>query len=176
MHIFLTGAVQIGKSTVISKVINSAGLRVGGFRTSFGPDRASPDRLLYLYSAGSPPALDEDHGVVRFTGRVPAPIPGRFDSLGIPLLREAKARASLIIMDECGRLESDALPFQAEILSALDGDTPVLGVVREGLPGWTTAVAAHPRVRLVTVTMENRDYLPAMLNRWVRNPHLDEFV
>ena len=176
MHIFLTGAVQIGKSTVISKVINSAGLRVGGFRTSFGPDRASPDRLLYLYGAGSPPALDEDHGVVRFTGRVPAPIPGRFDSLGIPLLREARARASLIIMDECGRLESDALPFQAEILSALDGDIPVLGVVREGLPGWTTAVAAHPRVRLVTVTMENRDYLPAMLNRWVRNPHLDEFV
>ena len=174
MHIFLTGALQIGKSTIISRVISSAGLRVGGFRTSFGPDRASPDRLLYLYPAGAPPALDEAHGVVHFTGRVPTPIPGRFEQLGVPLLREARASASLIIMDECGRLESDALPFQAEILAALDGDIPVLGVVREGLPGWTPAVAAHPRVRLVTVTKENRDSLPAQLNRWVYHPHLDE--
>ena len=52
----------------------------------------------------------------------------------------------------------------------------MLGVLREGLPGWTPAVAAHPKVRLVTVTRENRDGLPAQLNQWVQGSHLDEFI
>lgn len=176
MHIFLTGAVQVGKSTIITKVMYSSGLTVGGFRTSFGPDRGEPDRLLYLYAVGEPPALDEPHGVVRFVNRIPVPIPGRFEALGIPLLRRARAHAGLILMDECGFLESDAVAFQAEILKTLDGETPVLGVLREGLPGWTPAVAAHPKVRLVTVTRENRNSLPAQLNQWVQGSHLDEFI
>ena len=171
-HVFLTGAVQCGKSTVVSRVLAGWAGAVGGFRTGFGPDRACPERLLYLWSAAEPARYDQDHAVVKFfNGCAPEAIPGRFDALGTACLT---GTTTLWVMDECGRLESDALPFQAEILAALDGDIPVLGVVREGLPGWTPAVAAHPRVRLVTVTKENRDSLPAQLNRWVYHPHLDE--
>ena len=71
-------------------------------------------RSHYLYAAGEPPALDEPYGVVRFVNRIPVPIPGRFEALGIPLLRRARAHAGLILMDECGFLESDAVAFQVE--------------------------------------------------------------
>lgn len=173
-HIFLTGALQAGKSTIISKVAASCGKRIGGFCTSFGAGHAARDiracvppagRRLYLYPACGSPLFDEAHVVARFTENGPYVIPGRFEKLGVPLLRKARTNAELIIMDECGRMESDAAAFQSEILSALDGDIPVLGVVREDLPGWTPVIAAHPNVRLITVTPQNRDALTARLLR-----------
>ena len=160
-HIFLTGSIQCGKSTVISRVLEGWAGAVGGFRTGFGPDRACPERLLYLWSAAEPARYDQAHAVVWFfDGRPPEAIPGRFDALGTACLAGAPA---LWVMDECGRLERDALAFQRAVLEKLEGDTPVLGVVREGFPGWTKAIVTHPNVELITVTEDNRDALPALL-------------
>ena len=160
-HIFLTGAVQCGKSTVVTRVLEAWNGGVGGFRTGFGPDRACPERLLYLWSAAEPPRYDQAHAVVRFfDGCAPEAIPGRFDALGTACLAGAPA---LWVMDECGRLERDALAFQRAVLEKLEGDTPVLGVVREGFPGWTKAIVTHPNVELITVTEDKRDALPALL-------------
>ena len=57
-HIFLTGDIRIGKSTVIRKALlllkppDYAGKPFfGGFRTYFGPDRTDPDRFLYRRTA-----------------------------------------------------------------------------------------------------------------------------
>ena len=36
MHLFLTGKVQIGKTTVVDKAIARLGVTPGGFRTYFG--------------------------------------------------------------------------------------------------------------------------------------------
>lgn len=160
MHIFLTGAVGCGKSTVIDSVLARIPLTVGGFRTGFGPDRASGGRALYLWDAWGEPARDEEHTIARFQAGVPSPLPERFDALGVDCLARP---AELIIMDECGRLERDALRFQATILEKLDGDTPILGTVRQGLPGWTKAIGLHPKVAILEVTMENRDELPGIL-------------
>lgn len=160
MHLFLTGAVGCGKSTVIDRVLALTGRPAGGFRTGFGPDRARPDRLLCLWDAGGVPRYDEAHAVARFAGGVPHPLPERFDALGAPLLARPRG---LLVMDECGRLEGAAFRFQRAVLDALDGEAPVLGVVREGFPGWTKAIAAHPGVALITVTADNRDALPERL-------------
>ena len=150
-HIFLTGSVQCGKSTVITRVLEAWSGAVGGFRTGFGPDRASPERLLYLWSAAEPPRYDPGRAVVKFSGGcAPEAIPGRFDTLGTACLT---GTPTLWVMDECGRLERD---------------TPVLGVVREGFPGWTKAVAAHPNVVLVAVTEDNRDALPELIRARLR--------
>ncbi len=161
MHIFLTGVSGCGKSTVIDKVCSACSLPVGGFRSGFGSDRERTVRALYLWKAGECPQLDEAHTVVRFDNRGAAPLPHRFDALGTAALD--CPGAGLILMDECGRLERDALLFQAAVLSTLDGDTPVLGVVRHGLPGWTQAIAAHPKVAVIEVSEENRDALPEQL-------------
>lgn len=164
-HIFLTGEVQVGKSTVINSVLAALELRVGGFRTAFDGDRAKAERWLYLWDAAEPPALDESHGVVRFRAQSRAEIlTERFDALGGGALRRAReSGAELILMDECGRFEAQAAGFQREIFSALDGDIPVLGVVRQGFHGWLDTLRAHPKVEVLTVTAENRDALPAQI-------------
>ena len=157
-HVFLTGAVQCGKSTVVSRVLAGWAGAVGGFRTGFGPDRACPERLLYLWSAAEPARYDFDHAVVKFfNGCAPEAIPGRFDAMGTACLTGTPA---LWVMDECGRLEREALAFQRAVLEKLEGDTPVLGVVREGFPGWTKAIVTHPNGNLTRATEDTGAALP----------------
>lgn len=158
----MTGDVQSGKSTVIQKVLARLDVPVGGFQTSFGSDRAETDRWLYLWDASGVPALDQDHGVVRFTGYArPEVFPDRFNKLGGGALRRAReSGVGLILMDECGRFEGQAGEFQREIFAALDDEVPVLGVVRQGYNGWLDEIRNHPNVTLITVTEENRDELP----------------
>ena len=62
-------------------------------------------------------------------------------------------------MDELGPAESGAKKFCEAVLAALDGDLPILGVLQKADTEFLRAVAGHPRVRLVTVTVENRDEL-----------------
>ena len=47
----------------------------------------------------------------------------------------------------------------AAVLAALDGKKPVCGVLQQADSAFLRRVAAHPRVRVVTVTEENRDTL-----------------
>ncbi len=169
MHIFLTGDVQVGKSTVLQKTVARLGLSVGGFCSGFGPDRHRPDSRIYLWDAGGPPRYDEDHVVVRFSGRTPEVLTDRFNTLGTEVLRQARQRgADLILMDECGRFEGQAVAFQAEIFAALDGTIPVLGVVRQGFHGWLDDLRSHPKVTLLPVTADNRDVLPDQLAALLR--------
>ena len=107
--------------------------------------------------------------MVRFTARKPEVLPDRFDELGGGALRRAReSGAGLILMDECGRFEGHALGFQREIFAVLEGDTPVLGVIRQGFPGWLDRLRAHPKIRLITVTEENRDALPGQIAALLR--------
>ena len=42
MHLFLTGSVQIGKTTALNKTLELLKVTPGGFRSYFGEDRKSP--------------------------------------------------------------------------------------------------------------------------------------
>ena len=171
MHFFLTGARQAGKSTAIAKALAGTGIVPGGFVTVFARD-AEP-RTLLLLPPDAPRTFDACRVVARFAdGRMRADA-DRFDSLGTECLRNAE-RAPLILMDECGFLESDALRFRRAVLSALDGEVPVLGVVREGAGGWTERIRAHPKVMLRTLTPENRDEIADSVLQWLKREVLHE--
>lgn len=146
---------------MVDTVLSQIKAPIGGFRTGFGPDRGAVCRSLYLWPAWEAPQWDEPHTVARFDVRGAHPLPRRFDTVGCAAL--SRAGAALLVMDECGRLEKDASLFQRTILAALSGPVPILGVVRQGLPGWTGAIAAHPQTELLTVTEENRDTLPGLI-------------
>ena len=73
------------------------------------------------------------------------------------------ADCDVIVMDELGPSEAAALEFQKAVLAALDGDKPVYGVLQQADSEFLGRVAAHPRVRVVTVTEENRDRLRQQL-------------
>ena len=53
-NLFLTGEIQVGKSTLLRKLLQKSSLRPGGLETGFGPWRAEESRRLFLYPYGSP--------------------------------------------------------------------------------------------------------------------------
>ena len=164
MHIFLTGEIQIGKSTAIRRAVRKLGVQPGGFLTEFEGDREMWPKMLYIKSV--------DGGEQALAAKIcenkrPEVYGQAFEDFGVGLLKRAKG-APLIMMDECGRFEQQAPSFQQQVLSLLDGQVPVLGVVRK-LPcaSWLDTIKAHPGVQLIEVTRSNRDglsdYLADML-------------
>lgn len=161
MHIFLTGEIQVGKSTAIKKVINKLEVMPGGFLTYFGPGRTSGERTLYMCGAWETKRVDQEYAVAVFHDHSPVADTGKFDAYGTKLLRESRLWATLILMDECGRLEAHAEEFQKEVLDCLEGSVPILGVIKKNKPPvWTDRIRQHPSVMIFEVDHNNRDMLP----------------
>lgn len=158
MHVFLTGDRQVGKSTAVRGIVRALGLPVKGFVSGFA--QGGHGGALFLMPADQPPLMDEAHLVAsREQGRMTAH-PGCFDRIGVPLLEEAlRCTGGLILMDEIGHLEKDAPGFREAIWRCLDGSVPVLGVLRRDVP-WHEEIKQHPQVRVLTVTLDNREQIP----------------
>ncbi|NLM20911.1 MAG: nucleotide kinase [Peptococcaceae bacterium] len=169
MHIFLTGEIQVGKSTVIAKTLALLDITPGGFRTYFGPDRKSPNKLLYMNSASEAPVYKRENAVAIFSeNKPPQPLTEKFDLFGSELIRTARQNSKLILMDECGSLEREAFLFQKTVLETLGYETPILGVIKLDSFGWTEQIKQHPKVKLISVTVENRDTLPTILAKMLK--------
>ena len=159
MHVFLTGPVQIGKSTRIRAALRALGItQPGGFLTVSSEPLADGSRTVHLIPAARPdtPLLAENRAGIRCTGRGIVSFPAVFESAGIAALHGAEA-SRLIVMDEIGRMEREAANFSARILALLDGGTPILGVVQQmAHTPLADAVRSHPDVRLIEVTEQTR--------------------
>lgn len=162
-HIFLTGNVQVGKSTILRRLLERyPELKIGGFRTVAGAveGKSDCDGIYMLPAVDMNIPLNNDallferwieNGERRF--RVFTEV---FDTLGVSLLKESN-NCDVILMDEIGFSEKDALLFQQAILEKLDGDIPVFGVVQKWDGEFLETVRSHKRVELITVDVENRE-------------------
>ena len=184
-HVFLTGEIQVGKSTAIGKALSLLGdPKPGGFRTVSLPCPEIPQARFAVYVlpgavpyldplteeglAGFP--LDRDHLVaIRWGDSLHTPFPEAFVSGGLPLLNADPPGAKLLIMDEIGVFESRSPEFCAAIARRLDGDLPILGVVKDKASPFLEQVRNHPKVRLLRVTRENRDGMPQQIYQLLRS-------
>ena len=164
MHVFLTGPVQIGKSTLIAAALDQLQPeRLGGFRTVSDAPAADGSRSVHLFRASEHP---QDHICtsanrvgIRRPGLGIASFPAVFDDAGIGALDGAEG-CDLILMDEIGRMERRADAYSARVLRLLDG-----GVQKKADTPLANAVRSHPAVRLIEVSEENRNtLLPEILH------------
>lgn len=154
-HLFLTGEKGVGKSTLARCLL--AGHTPCGFRTVRVTGVLDRPSVHLLPAVGGVPSAEN---LLFYCGAYSC---DRFDTLGTAALRNRSG--DVLLMDELGPGESGAERFCAAVLSALDGELPVLGVLQKAETPFLRAVALHPRVRVVTVTPENRDALRQEL-RW----------
>ncbi len=158
-HILICGERGVGKSTLIRRLLAESALPVGGFVTRRLP-QADGDGMfpIYLHAAALPPEerpYDPEHLVGTCDSRRSVRYPEAFDRLGPPLLTSG----GLLVMDELGFLENDAHRFQAAVLAALDGSTPVLAAVKPKDTDFLRRVRQHPHGEVFNITPESREAL-----------------
>lgn len=159
-HLFLTGERQAGKSTLLRRLIEARGLACSGFETR-AFFLSGERRGFTLHGRVEMPPYENDCVVcVRVGERRSVPVLPVFEQNGVSILqRSMEAPAPLILMDELGRLEREASAFSAQVLSCLDREKRVLGVLQQCDAPLVEAIRRRKDVSVITVTRENRDEL-----------------
>jgi nucleoside-triphosphatase len=164
-HLFLTGEKGVGKSTLIKKLLITYGRPVGGFFTVKSKAVLSERTSVHLLRAGTDevPAFEN---LLFCCGAADKLSAERFNRLGCAALT-AGADARLLVMDELGPHETDALDFRAAVIHALNGEIPVLGVLQDADTAFFRQIADHPNVHIVRVTHANRDEMESLLSDYL---------
>ena len=159
VHIFLTGEKQVGKSTLVSAVLDSVGLKYGGLRSVSVFDENN-DRNVYLVPADG--GNDEPAVLVGVCSNrhITERHPEVFDDVGCRLL-DFDYDTKLVVIDEIGNMERDAKRYSKRILELLNrNDVRILGVLQKKADSdLALAIRKHPNVRMLEVNEENRDGL-----------------
>ena len=166
-HIFLTGQKQVGKSTLLKKVLKQFHGEVGGFFTLRTDSFLKTAYSVHLLSAEAGAEPDDTNllflcrpqGQCASSSSDPSrndETPRRFDRLGCNVLSAASSK-DLIVMDELGPHEGSASLFRQAVLDTLNGTVPVFGVLQAADSDFLEEIASHPEVLVLHVTEENRD-------------------
>ncbi len=159
MHIFLSGPPHVGKSTILQKVLKQLEITPSGFVTKDGKGKGGGSVGIYIHPAGPSPSEESDSNLIGLR-RVGAPLkayPQTFETTGLKILDAAAP--PLILMDELGFLENEAERFQRKVLGLLEGEIPILGVVkpRQRQTPFIEAVTLHPQSMVICVTQDTRE-------------------
>ena len=159
-HLLICGERGVGKSTLIRRLLEHSTREVGGFVTKRLPVADENGFFpIYLYptSQSEGERRNETANLVG-TCDSRSSIRQVFDTLGAQLI-ESAPKGGIILMDELGFLENDAMAFQSAGLCALDGETPVLAAVKPKDTPFLRAVRGHENAELVFIDEQNRDAL-----------------
>lgn len=161
-HIFLTGEKQVGKSTLVSSVLDSTKLRYKGLR-SISVFDDNNDRNVFIIPAGAGnSSTGETRALVGICSNhhIVERRPEVFDKTGCHFL-ETDKDTELIVIDEIGNIERDAKIYSEKIMSLLERtDIRILGVVQKmAHTEFADTIRNHPNVRMIEVDKNNRDEL-----------------
>lgn len=163
-HLFLTGEKQVGKSTLLRRLIRSRSLDCVGFETrllEIGGERKG----YLLHGRVDMPPLENDCIVsARIGERMSVPVSETFNLNGVAMLQRSLAScAPYILMDELGKLEKHADAFCDQVIACLNSEKRVLGVLQKCQSPLIRSILAREDVTVIAVAPDNRDALLDML-------------
>lgn len=171
-NILLTGSINIGKSTIISQVVKKLALKGKSCAGFYTLPRVINGKLVGFYIEPilweNPLLPIESRMIARNV--VPQWIADTrtFEDIGKEVLEYALSSvADLVVMDELGFFESDAIGFQAKVMELLDSEKTVLGVIKPLNLPFLNNIRKRDDVCLYEVTKENRDLLPELIMKKV---------
>lgn len=164
MNIFLTGDINIGKTTIIQKFLETYSGSIGGFRTV--RIHTDEDEFFGVYLLD---VKNKDESFLKknkagdcFPDKSLISYEEVFETLGVEIL-SFETYPSLIIMDELGKLESNAIKFQKKVHECLNSHTNVLGIIKNKHSSFLDSVRNRDDVTVLSVTQENRDLMTSKI-------------
>ena len=160
MHVLIVGPRQVGKSTLINKVLQAVNRPVWGFATKKEADLYDPalGHPIYIYNANGPRTQTKDNLVGYCMNHCPLVYTEVFERYALKL-QETPPEGSVILMDELGFMESRAKDFCDTVMKHLDGEIPVIAAVKNKSTDFLDAVKNHPNCKCFFISEENRDSL-----------------
>lgn len=157
-HLFLTGDKQVGKSTLLRRLMDVRQLDCAGFETKAFYLSGERRGFTLHGRVQMPPYENDCICCVRTGEKKAAPVLETFNQNGVDILKlSLESAAPYILMDEIGRLESRSEAFCAQVLRTLDGEKRVLGVLQKCSSALVEQIMARDDVTVLTVTEENRE-------------------
>jgi len=163
-HLFLTGEKQVGKSTLLRRLIEAKQLDCAGFETQAFYLNGERRGFILHGRVDMPPYENDCIVCARIGEKKAAPVLETFNQNGVSILqRSLDAASRYILMDELGRLESRSEAFCTQVIKTLDGEKRVLGILQKCDSELIRVIMARKDVTVLTVTPENREDLFEML-------------
>lgn len=157
-HILICGDIGCGKSTLVHKLLSISNKSIAGFITkSYYEPSADGAHHIFIYPYGN--ENDKRKVADCFSKRIDA-YPEIFDSFALDEI-DKYPDAKLIVMDELGFLEKNALIFQQKILELFNGSTTIIAVVKSKNQDSTflNSIKNHPNADMYYIDINNRDAL-----------------
>lgn len=168
-NIFITGAIHIGKSTILNKVIDSLpNLKIGGFQTlpiyennkkkGFTFESLEGTRKIFAHIDLN---SENQFDIYQFDYEV-------FEKIGVFSLKKALAESNLVLMDEIGMMEQKAAKFKRMIITCLNSSKMVLGVFQERAAWFTEFLQYRDDTKVFILTTTNRDFIAEQIIELIR--------
>ena len=165
MNIFLTGPINIGKTSILQSVLYQLDAEIDGFYTEAFTYKNKIIGFLMKHYKNENEAF-----AIGLKDSVSScrPITEHFERYGLELLRVISYSSDIVVMDELGILEKDAITYQREIVKILDSKKLVIGVIKNKENSFLNEIRNRPDVMLIDVDMNNRNYLPSIICNYIR--------
>lgn len=162
-NVLITGRPGIGKTTLIGRVLDTLDIDVGGFYTAELLDggKRVGFSITGLNGGSGVLAHVDDEGPFR-VGKYGVN-PADLERVGVPSILDAVENASLVVMDEVGRMELFSSAFQEAVTTALDSPKLVFGTLQDRSNVFLDSIRARPDVEVTRVTSGNRECLVPVL-------------
>ena len=159
-HLFLTGDKQVGKSTLLRRLIEAKQIDCAGFETQAFHLNGERRGFLLHGRVDMPPYENDCICCARIGEKKAAPVLEAFSQNGVSILEKSLESAKpYILMDAIGRLESRSEAFCEQVIKTLDGEKRVLGVLQKCGSALVEQIMRREDVTVITVTPENREEL-----------------
>ncbi|MCY6369785.1 nucleoside-triphosphatase [Clostridium ganghwense] len=155
-NLFLTGAIGVGKSTLLKKVLEKLYNSIGGFKTEgLLRDNKKTYQMISLYDG----SYGYEIGTIKITNENKQKYTTVFDDIGVQIIQNSLIDREVIVMDELGVIEADALIFQKVVKECLDSEKIVLGVLKKHKNSFLDYIKNREDTIVIEVTKENRESL-----------------
>lgn len=161
-HLFLTGEKQVGKSTLLQRIINEKKILPCGLITlPFYIEGEKRGYYFHQLSAAKQDIYNNVPAILRIGENKHIGVEEIFETVGVDILIKSCTLQgeTIMVLDELGRAEKHFSKFLAAVEACLDGEKQIIGVMQKGAIHYENMLKKHPRVCIAEVTVQNRERL-----------------